>query len=81
MQKQSFGLSKAIASVLFLRYNGPKRTGGIPMKASTYIERGKFALPDKSKPEILDPRDAVGRVTLGAVCTGDLHSKHGAAGG
>lgn len=51
------------------------------MKASTYIERGKFALPDKSKPEILDPRDAVGRVTLGAVCTGDLHSKHGAAGG
>jgi len=47
------------------------------MKALTYIERGKFALIDKPKPEILDPRDAVVRVTLGSICTSDLHIKHG----
>ena len=47
------------------------------MKALTYIEHGKFALVDKPKPEILDPRDAVVRVTLGSICTSDLHIKHG----
>ena len=36
----------------------------LPMKALTYIEHGKFALLDKPKPEILDPRDAIVRVTL-----------------
>ena len=34
------------------------------MKALTYIEHGKFVLLDKPKPEILDPRDAVVRVTV-----------------
>ena len=29
------------------------------MKALTYIEHGKFALIDKPKPTILDPRDSV----------------------
>ena len=29
------------------------------MKALTYIEHGKFALTDKPKPELLDPRDAI----------------------
>ena len=47
------------------------------MKALTYLERGKFALIDKPKPEILDPRDAIVRVTLGSICTSDLHIKHG----
>ena len=47
------------------------------MKALTYIEHGKFALMDKPKPEILDPRDAVVRVILGSICTSDLHIKHG----
>jgi len=47
------------------------------MKALTYIERGKFALSEKPKPEILDPQDAVVRVTLGSICTSDLHIKHG----
>ena len=47
------------------------------MKALTYIEHGKFALTDKPKPEILNPRDAVVRVTLGSICTSDLHIKHG----
>ena len=48
------------------------------MKTLTYLEYGKFALIDKSKPVILDPRDAVVRVTLDSICTSDLHIKHGA---
>ena len=47
------------------------------MKALTYIEQGKFALTEKPKPRIEDPRDAVVRVTLGSICTSDLHIKHG----
>ena len=47
------------------------------MKALTYIEHGKFALTDKPKPALLDPRDAVVRVTLGSICSSDLHIKHG----
>lgn len=47
------------------------------MKALTYIEQGKFALLDKPEPLILDSRDAIVRVTLGSICTSDLHIKHG----
>lgn len=47
------------------------------MKALTYIEHGKFALMDKPKPEIQNSRDAIVRVTLGSICTSDLHIKHG----
>ena len=47
------------------------------MLAYTYEERGKFALQEKPKPELLQPRDAIVRVTLGSICTSDLHIKHG----
>ena len=47
------------------------------MKAYTYIEKGRFELIDKSKPELKDPQDAIVRVTLGSICTSDLHIKHG----
>lgn len=47
------------------------------MKALTYIEHGKFALLDKPMPEIENSRDAIVRVTLGSICTSDLHIKHG----
>jgi len=47
------------------------------MKALTYIERGKFELIKKPKPDILDDRDAIVRVTLASICTSDLHIKHG----
>lgn len=47
------------------------------MKALTYIEHGKFALTEKPKPELQSPRDAIVRVTLGSICTSDLHIKHG----
>ena len=47
------------------------------MKALTYIEHGKFSLTDKPKPQIINARDAIVRVTLGSICTSDLHIKHG----
>ena len=34
------------------------------MKAYTYIEKGRFELLDKPKPELLDPKDAIVRITL-----------------
>ena len=47
------------------------------MKAFTYIEKGKFALIEKQKPELQAPTDAIVRVTLGSICSSDLHIKHG----
>ena len=47
------------------------------MKALTYIEHGKLKLIKKSKPEILEDRDAIVRVTLASICSSDLHIKHG----
>ena len=47
------------------------------MKALTYIDHNHFALLDKPKPVVQDPRDAIVRVTLGSICTSDLHIKHG----
>ena len=47
------------------------------MKAYTYMERGRFALIDKPKPTIVEPTDALVRVTLGSICSSDLHIKHG----
>ena len=32
---------------------------------------------DKPEPQIVDPRDAIVRVTLSSICTSDLHIKHG----
>lgn len=47
------------------------------MLAYTYIEQGKFELLDKPMPELTTPHDAIVRVTLGSICTSDLHIKHG----
>ena len=47
------------------------------MLAYIYMEKGKFELIEKPKPEILDERDAVVRVTLASICSSDLHIKHG----
>ena len=47
------------------------------MLAYTYISHGKFELIDKPKPELQGPRDAIVRITLGSICTSDLHIKHG----
>ena len=47
------------------------------MLAYTYMSPGKFELIDKPKPELQGPRDAIVRITLGSICTSDLHIKHG----
>lgn len=47
------------------------------MLAYTYVEHGKFQLQEKEKPVLQDARDAIVRVTLGSICTSDLHIKHG----
>ena len=47
------------------------------MKAYTYITKGEFALIDKPKPTTIEPTDAIVRVTLGSICSSDLHIKHG----
>lgn len=47
------------------------------MLAYTYVKRGKFELLDKPVPQLIDSQDAIVRVTLGSICTSDLHIKHG----
>ena len=47
------------------------------MKSLTYIRQGEFKLLDKPAPRLQGPRDAIVRVTLGSICTSDLHIKHG----
>lgn len=53
------------------------RTFEIDMKAYTYIEKGRFELIEKPRPALQGPKDAIVRVTLGSICTSDLHIKHG----
>ena len=47
------------------------------MLAYTYMGRGDFRLQEKPVPQLQDSRDAIVRVTLGSICTSDLHIKHG----
>ena len=46
------------------------------MLACTYVGPGEFQLLDKPSPALLHPQDAIVRVTLGSICTSDLHIKH-----
>ena len=39
------------------------------MRAVVYQEKGRFALEERPAPEILDPGDAVVRVTLASICS------------
>lgn len=47
------------------------------MKAYTYRAKGRFELTDKPRPALQEETDAIVRVTLGSICTSDLHIKHG----
>lgn len=47
------------------------------MLTYTYKEKGKFELIEKSKPVILDSKDAIVKITLSSICSSDLHIKHG----
>lgn len=48
------------------------------MKALTYTAPGRFDLIEKPKPEIIEPTEAIVRVTLSSICSSDLHILHGA---
>lgn len=47
------------------------------MLAYTYKQHGVFELTEKDKPQIIDSKDAIVRVTMSSICTSDLHIKHG----
>lgn len=47
------------------------------MLAYVYKDKGRFALEERQKPTISDPKDAIVRITLASICTSDLHIKHG----
>ena len=47
------------------------------MLAYTYIAPGRFSLVEKPRPVLKDAADAIVRVTLGSICTSDLHILHG----
>ena len=47
------------------------------MLAYTYVEKGVFQLQEKPRPVLQDDRDAIVKVTLGSICSSDLHIKHG----
>lgn len=47
------------------------------MKALVYQEPGKYGLMDMPVPVIKEPTDVIGRVTLAAICTSDLHQVRG----
>lgn len=54
------------------------RLRGEIMLAYTFVEPGKFALLEKPKPVLINPHDAIVRVTLASICSSDIHIKHGA---
>ena len=47
------------------------------MLAYTYVAPGRFSLIEKPRPVLKEPLDAIVRVTLGSICTSDLHIMHG----
>lgn len=48
------------------------------MKALVYDGSGTIAIKDRPEPEVLEPGDAIVRVSLSTICTSDLHIIHGA---
>lgn len=47
------------------------------MLAYTYVGTNNFQLLEKPKPQLEEAGDAIVKVTLGSICTSDLHIKHG----
>lgn len=47
------------------------------MKALVYHGPGNYSLDDVPVPKITNPKDAVGKVTLAAICTSDIHMVQG----
>ncbi len=47
------------------------------MKALVYHSPGQYSLDDVPVPQIIEPTDVIGKVTLAAICTSDIHIVHG----
>lgn len=47
------------------------------MKTVVFDKVGKFSLVDRKMPEIIEPTDAIVKVTLASICSSDIHIKHG----
>lgn len=47
------------------------------MLAYTYKKSSVFELTEKSKPQLLDSKDAIVRITMSSICSSDIHIKHG----
>lgn len=47
------------------------------MKALVYLEPNKYELMDVAVPQIIEPSDIIGKVTLAALCTSDIHLVRG----
>lgn len=47
------------------------------MKALVYQEPHRYGLMDVPAPQIIEPTDIIGRVTLAAICSSDIHILHG----
>src|SRR2546425_429459 len=56
---------------------GAAPRGGATMKAVAYAGEGKVRLEERSRPELLEPTDAILRVTAAALCGTDLHLVEG----
>ncbi len=47
------------------------------MLACTFKDYGVFKLTEKDKPKLINPNDAIVRVTMSSICSSDIHIKHG----
>ncbi|MBD5402417.1 alcohol dehydrogenase catalytic domain-containing protein [bacterium] len=47
------------------------------MLACTYKKTGNFELTEKNKPQLLDTKDAIVKITMSSICSSDIHIKHG----
>ena len=47
------------------------------MLAYKYVSKGDFRLVQTHKPQLIEKRDAIVKVTLASICSSDLHIKHG----
>lgn len=47
------------------------------MLAYTHQKPGLFELIEKDKPQLIDSKDAIVRVTMSSICSSDIHIKHG----
>ncbi len=48
------------------------------MQALVFRRKGELALEERPIPKLLDPTDAIVRVTASSICTSDLHIRNGA---